>query len=135
MGGVQDHFMRMLELMARALGSALNKLIGLKQISPEDSYQFVKHHLQSELNFDLDHFLKMNDDELITYLTAKSFNTNHIETLSKILFELADTFQSKEEQDKLFIKSEILLNWVSATDKTYSIEREKIIEKIHQKIN
>ena len=57
MSEVPDHFMRMLELMARALGAALNKLIGLKQYTPEDSYNFMKQYLQSELNFDLDSLL------------------------------------------------------------------------------
>ena len=135
MSEVPDHFMRMLELMARALGAALNKLIGLKQYTPEDSYNFMKQYLQSELNFDLDSLLKTDNDLIITYLTSKSFHISHIETISKILFELAETMPDKTEQHNLYVKSKVLIDWVSETEKTYSVEREKFIDKIHQKIN
>jgi hypothetical protein len=116
------------------LGAALNKLIGLKQYTPEDSYNFTKQYLQSELNFDLNSFLKMDNDLIVSYLTNKSFNTTHIETLSRILYELAETIEEETEQQNLYTKSKLLINWVSRTDKTYSVEREKIVKKIQQKI-
>lgn len=135
MSNASDPFVRMIELMAKTLGYALNKLIGLKQSAPENSYNYINDYLQSELKFNLTHFLNTNNELITDYLSKKSFNTSHSETLAKILFELTDTIDDENEKINLLIKSKLILNWVSSKDKTYSLEREKLITLINSILN
>ena len=126
---ISDHFMRMLALMAIALG----KLIGLKQAGNiEGAIEYINEILQDELKINLKHLLKLNEVETLDLLQKKSYHTAEIEAFSKILIELVDTVADKDEKLNLLNKSYYLINWVISNDKTYSIERKKILAQIEK---
>ena len=130
MSNIEDQFMRLLELMARALGAYLNKLIGLKQISPEQARLFSNECLKGELNLSVKALSEIDNKALIELLSEKKYNNNHIELLAQFIFETADIVEDKNESQLLYHKAKFLLEYVSERDKTFSVERNKQLKKI-----
>jgi len=131
MSEVQDWFMLMLERMARALGLALSKLIGLKQENRlEEANEFIAQYLQSDFDLKISELLDVENEELVTYLQSNKFHNSHLETLAKILTEYAETLKNIEEQKNAYLKAEYLFHYLSTNDKTFSVDRQFYINKI-----
>ena len=128
MSEVADWFMLILERMARALGYALNKLIGLKQsVGIEASNEFIVHYLQTEFDLSITELLKIENNKFVEYLKTKHIHQSHLEIFSKILYETSETLTNKDEERNLLLKSQTILNYLNQTDKIYSIERQKFL--------
>ncbi len=134
MSNISDHFMKSLELMARALGSALNKLIGIKQYNMEDAYRFGCEYFKEETNIDFGQILVLTNDELISFFNGKSFTARHYELLATFLFELSETVELKEDELNILLKSKFLFAHTNSLDKAFSIERQNKIKIIEIKL-
>ena len=132
MSSIEDGFMRLLELMARVLGAYLNKLIGLKQISPEQARLYANECLQTELNLSVKDLSEISNETFVKQLIDKKYNSNHLELLTKFIYETAEIVEDSEEAKRLFNKAKFLLMYISEKDKTLSIERNKQLKRIDE---
>ena len=132
MASYTDPFMRMIELMAKALGIALNKLISLKQEGKiNEAIEATHHYLQTELNTTINKLSKIENEELIAFLKTKKIHQQHLENFAKLLTEYAEISHSENEKQKLYQQANYLLNYINEQDKTFSVERQNFINRIN----
>lgn len=134
MASYTDPFMRMIELMGKLLGSALNNLLKLKgEGRIIDAIESTRLCFENELHIDFEKLMSMQNEELIDYLKTKNIHQQHLENFAKLLIEYAEI--TNNNNLKLYEKAQYLLNYINQQDKTFSIERQNYLNKIKQHIS
>lgn len=122
--------LREIEKIALMLRLILGKLSGNKDnpaIAIERQFEETKELLFTELNFDLEKFLTLNESESVEYISYfKGNDPLNLELLAEIISELGLNGNNVDKRVCLQ-KAMQLYEFCSLTDKTYSIERENKI--------
>ena len=128
----EDYIKKMFDQMARILGNSIAKILNVQQLGLlSDGVESIKENLKIDANIDIDYLLTISNEEFINELKNKGVTDSNIELVSKILFEMGEREIDKVKQRSYFDKVKFLLEYLSATDKTFSIERQKHIQKIN----
>lgn len=129
----EDYLMREVAKIGAMLRAILGIMIRRKEnlaIAIEDVISETKDKLLTELNFDLDLFLTMNDKDSQEYLSKlKGFNAENLELLGDVLYQAG--LQGDAPAMKLYLEKSLHVYKISnSLVKTYSIERQEKISDI-----
>ena len=127
----EDYILREIEKIGIMLQMMIKKLVVTREKLPEQFYNQlgdIKTNL-AEMEFDLDLFLELNNQESSTYLSGfGTLNSRNIEYLGDLLKEMGT--RSEPYMDKNCLnKAVYLYEYCNTTERTFSVEREnKILE-------
>ncbi len=126
-----DYFLKQIDQLGRILGKILANLLNLKsQGEVIEIMEITSQSLKNELDLDLTELLNISNIELIKHLQEeKKFNTDHLEKIAEILFELGFVINT-DSKINILEKSLTLFDYLHHTSLTYSHDRIKKIEKI-----
>jgi len=135
MGIRQDYLKKQFDQMAKIIGKLLADLIGLKNDSRiTEAVSLVDKVFETDLHFNFDELLKVEDDKLINFLTKeKQFSLETIEGIANILFELGDAFEDKNKKQHYFKKAISLFQYLAKERKTVSFDFMIKINKMNEK--
>lgn len=131
----EDYLLKYLEKLSRVIAA----MLGFRDKGfPEDGLQLANETYKEMLNFDLDELAILPVEKFIETVRKEGYNSSHLELIAQITQETANSFlvQSKVMNAKSFyLKSLHLYYLLNEKDKTFSFEREKIIEELKNKAN
>tara|TARA_R110000868_G_scaffold37111_5_gene131416 strand:+ start:40765 stop:41187 length:423 start_codon:yes stop_codon:yes gene_type:complete len=137
----QDYIMRQVQQLTQVLNSILTQVLHLKKLESEESaVQYLDHEFLKELGFDLEEVLTIEDEEqLLSFLNKSGLNTENLNLLADILFEVADqNFENSDHHSKslrLFSQSLFMYNFIEKNENIYSIDRNLKISRIKDVLN
>lgn len=129
----KDYILREIEKIALILQAIRQKFLGgndNSSIKIENNIQQTKDMLFDELNFDVDKFMALSNDEIESYIGEfEGFNTENIDSLAKCISEIG--FADKSENSNVYLKKSLQLYELNRQkSKTFSFERENNISTI-----
>jgi len=131
--GQEDYLLKEIEKITLMLRLIFNRLTGNEEnlaITVERRFEETKEMLLTEINFDLDMFLRLSEPDSNEYLSRFKWNNpENIELLADILYRLGLNGKPGE-QIIYFRKALQLYEFCNLTDKTYSFVRESKISKV-----
>ncbi|MEQ9265421.1 MAG: hypothetical protein RLN81_09390 [Balneolaceae bacterium] len=137
----QDFIMRQIQQMTQVLNKILIQVLNLRKIDNQaETLNILNRELIEEVGFDIDEILSIKTEaELISFIKKTGFNTENLNILADILFEVAD--QGLEDPDKsevsikLFSMSLELYEYIEKSENIYSIDRNLKISMIKNILN
>lgn len=137
----QDFIMRQIQQMTQVLNKILIQVLNLRKIDNQaETLNILNRELVEEVGFDIDEILSIKTEaELISFIKKTGFNTENLNILADILFEVAD--QGLEDPDKsevsikLFSMSLELYEYIEKSENIYSIDRNLKISMIKNILN
>ena len=126
----KDYILREIEKIGMIISAIRQKLFGGQDrlaISLENHVDDAKGMLLNELNFDLDTFFLLDNEESNKYLIDfEGFNVENIERLAECISQIG--FSNKSDRSKKYLEKALQLYELSnLKSKTYSFERERNI--------
>jgi hypothetical protein len=116
------------------LSTAIEAIYGLRMDDEADKcLQLASETFLEMLDFDLDSIMKMELDAFLSAVEKWNYSISFLENSSKFIFEIAEVFKSmgrENEMQNLNEKGLLLLKYISQNDKTYSVEREELINQL-----
>ena len=130
----EDYLLKYLEKLSRVIAA----MVGFRDKGfPEDALRLVDETYKELLDFNLDELDVMPLERFIDLIKQKGYTSTYLETLAKLSFETANTFQTNENEDfahSFYLKTLHLYLMLNEKDKTFSFDREKLISDIKDKI-
>ncbi|GAB5409173.1 MAG: hypothetical protein BalsKO_15380 [Balneolaceae bacterium] len=132
----QDFIMRQIQQMTQVLNRILTQVLRIKNHEVQtDVLTYLDQELLKELSFDLDEILAVeSEEELLSFLKKSGLNSENLNILADILFEVAESkFEDLEQHSKsltLFSKTLFLYEFLEKSENIYSIDRNVKISKI-----
>ncbi len=132
----KDYIKKQIDQLGKVLGKLLFDLIGVNQSGKvADGVEISNEILKKELGIDLDKLLSIPNQCFVQILTNEfKFSNESLNYLAKVLFYLSEN-QSEEMKEKLLEKTLIIYHFLEFNEEVYSIERNKMITCIKQKLN
>jgi hypothetical protein len=131
---VEDYFIRYLEKFARALAL----IIGFREKgNPEESIRVANQFYDEYLDIPPHELSRISDDEFISAVQKQNYNQSILNYLPQITHETDKAYeiqQSKEKARSFFSISYKLYEMLTEKDKTYSLDRERIMEELSKKL-
>lgn len=126
-----DYFLKQIDILGRTLGKILANLLNLKsQGEIIEVIEITAQSLKSELDLNLNELLNTSNTNLIKFLQDdKKFNSDHLEKIAEILFELGSVVNNNIKINVLE-KSLTIYDYLNYKSLTYSHDRLMKIEKI-----
>ena len=126
-----DYFLKQIDILGRTLGKILANLLNLKsQGEIIEVIEITAQSLKSELDLNLNELLNTSNTNLIKFLQDdKKFNSDHLEKIAEILFELGSVVNNNIKINVLE-KSLTIYDYLNHKSLTYSHDRLMKIEKI-----
>lgn len=126
----KDFILREIEKTGQILIALRQMLFGGKDnpaINIEKQVDDAKGKLLKELNFDLNKFLHLDNEETNSYLNSiEGFNNENIEQLADYISQIG--FSKQFDESIIYLKKALqLFELINLKSKTYSIDREKKI--------
>ena len=121
----RDYIETMIEQMGLFLKRLLSDLIknnGTENI--DQTINSIEELFEKEFKISIQNIILQSENDFENFLLKNKFNSNHLESLSEILFQMS---LSKKNTEKNFIllkeKAVFLLDLVDSISNSYSIER------------
>ncbi|PWJ43809.1 hypothetical protein [Sediminitomix flava] len=128
----RDFLKDKIEQVGRVLGKMIANFMGAKsQGNTAQGIEISNQYLQTELDIDIDQILKLEKEDLKSYLTERNLTAEHLETLVSYLIELGDYHQDQQYYQKAIILNEI----ADEISNTLSLMRMGVTEQIKMKMN
>ena len=126
-----DYFLKQIDILGRTLGKILANLLNLKsQGEIIEVIEITAQSLKSELDLNLNELLNTSNTNLIKFLQDdKKFNSDHLEKIAEILFELGSVVNN-DIKINVLEKSLTIYDYLNHKSLTYSHDRLMKIEKI-----
>ncbi len=125
--------MRQIEQLGQVLAQMLAWLLGIrKKGGGSQGVEEIVQAYKSELDIDLEELIQIPEKDLITFLRRKNeYFETHLEIMADILHETALNYfrhERSEDGKNLLRKAIIILEYLQASSKDYSIDRMLKIE-------
>ena len=126
-----DYFLKQIDILGRTLGKILANLLNLKsQGEIIEVIEITAQSLKSELDLNLNELLNTSNTNLIKFLQDdKKFNSDHLEKIAEILFELGSVINN-DIKINVLEKSLTIYDYLNHKSLTYSHDRLMKTEKI-----
>jgi hypothetical protein len=126
-----DYFLKQIDILGRTLGKILANLLNLKsQGEIIEVIEITAQSLKSELDLNLNELLNTSNTNLIKFLQDdKKFNSDHLEKIAEILFELGSVVNN-DIKINVLEKSLTIYDYLNHKSLTYSHDRIMKVEKI-----
>jgi len=126
----EDYLLKYLEKLGRVVAA----MFGFREKGfPEDSLRLADETFKELLKLNIDELAIMPVDRFIEIVRAERYNSSYLESLAKIAYETAKSYLVQENQEKanlFFSKSLHLYYLLNEKDKTFSFEREMMIDEL-----
>lgn len=126
----EDYLQKYLEKLSRVIAA----MLGFRDKGfPEDALRLVEETYKELLDIDLEELAIMPVEKFIDIIKKASYSAQHLELLAQLTRETANSFSAKNESDiakGFYAKSLQLYYLLSEKDKTFSFEREEIIQQL-----
>lgn len=131
----EDYLLKYLEKLGRVIAA----MLGFREKGfPEDSLRLADETFKELLKFDIDELAIMPVEKFIEIVRAEKYNTSYLESLAQMTYETAKaclTQGNNEKANLFFSKSLHLYYLLNEKDKTFSFEREMMIDELKSKSN
>jgi len=128
----RDYLLRQIELMTQAFVSLIRRLLGLKELTEEETQQTTDEVLKEHLDISITQVLQTQLHEIVDFIIKrKGIHKSNIDLLAEILVINAKSRQETEQKVDLYKKALELYEWLDQSGDTYSMERHRKIEEIH----
>jgi len=129
----EDYLLKYLEKLSRVIAA----MLGFRDKGfPEDALRLADETFNELLNLRIDELLIMPIDKFVENIEKAGFTSTYLEALAKLLYETANSYQSKNEIELahvFYAKTLQIYYLLNEKDKTFSFEREMIITELNQK--
>jgi hypothetical protein len=126
----EDYLQKYLEKLSRVIAA----MLGFRDKGfPEDALRLVDGTYKELLDVDLDELAIMPVDEFIAKIKKESYTATHLELLAQLTRETAISYTSQNKTDLatiFYAKSLQLYYLLNEKDKTFSFEREQIMNQL-----
>ncbi len=127
----RDYLLRQIELMTQAFVSLIRRLLGLKELTEEETQQTTDEVLREHLDISITQILQTQLDEIVDFIIKrKGIHKSNIDLLAEILVINAKSRQETEQKVNLYKKALELYEWLDRSGDTYSMERHRKIKEI-----
>lgn len=131
----QDYLQRQIDRLARSLGIFLCQLLGhINKRKITEGIEMTDQFLKTELDFNIDEFVKIPAAVVLTYLQEKSFNNVSFLKFADIILLVADELENLQpgnaKSRNIYEKCMRIYEYLNNTDPNYSLERHFKIAKI-----
>ncbi len=126
----RDYLKDQIDQMGKVLAKILGDLMGLKtKNDPQRTLTHVDQELKTQVDFELENFLKMSADERRVYAEREVFAASNLETLAEILREMGAVASENSSNyvSDYFKAARDMLN--CADEKSGAISLERIQKK------
>lgn len=126
----RDYLKDQIDQMGKVLAKILGDLMGLKtKNDPQKTLAHVDQELKTQVDFELENFLKMSADERRVYAEREVFAASNLETLAEILREMGAVASENSSNyvSDYFKAARDMLN--CADEKSGAISLERIQKK------
>lgn len=134
----EDFIKRQIEQLSRVLGKILFDLVGLTKGNVADAIEVTNQAIRNELNLDIDEIINLPVDKTLDILiNEKKLSGTNLESFADILYQIANVTPPPQDNkaNKLFEKGLAIYEYLNATSKTYSLDRNFKIDKIKRTID
>lgn len=122
------------------LAIVLARLMGFKEANDhEPAISLIEDAYREIINLDLKTIKAMSPQELLDYLLEKQdLNLPTLEKMGELLMEEAYLYGNNRVSDLFFSRGQkalFLLNYVQDNDKTFSLTRKALIDRLQKKLS
>jgi len=129
----EDYLLKYLEKLSRVIAA----MLGFREKGfPEDSLRLADETFRELLKFDIDELAIMPIEKFNEAVRTEKYTTSYLEALAELAYETANAYIAQENNEKanlFFEKSLHLYYLLNEKDKTFSFEREMIIDELKGK--
>jgi len=128
----EDYLLKMLEKIQQLL----NFIFKLKQEEKsEEIFKISNEFISNNFDFSLKEFEEMDEKEFENHFNKLNLSKNYLEKVCELFVAITDEYyanNSTENMQNLSKKTLILYRILSEKDKTFSFDRESIIEELRK---
>jgi len=128
----EDYLLKYLEKLSRVIAA----MLGFRDNGfPEDGLRLAEVTFKEMIQFDLDELAVMPVEKFMERIRKEGYNSTYLEAISQLTHETAKSFQANGNDSNaknFFLKSLHLYYLLNEKDKTFSFEREAIIEELER---
>lgn len=129
----EDYLQKYLEKLSRVIAA----MLGFRDKGfPEDALRLVDETYKELLDVDLEELSIMPVEKFIAIIKRESYSATHLELLAQLTHETANSYFVKNEMSiakGFYAKSLQLYYLLNEKDKTFSFEREIIMQQLTEK--
>ena len=126
----EDYLQKYLEKLSRVIAA----MLGFRDKGfPEDALRLVDETYKELLDVDLDELAIMPVETFIAIIKKEFYSATHLELLAQLTNETAKSFSAKNDMTiakGFYAKSLQLYSLLNEKDKTFSYEREQIMDQL-----
>jgi hypothetical protein len=134
----RDYLLREIEKIGMMLRAIRQKLIGGSddlKITSRDRIEVAKEMLFNEMNFDLDNFLTLNQEESVEKIkSVEGLSEENLDYLAECIAHIGFMDESGKSETILH-KALYLYDYSSKESRTFSFDREQKIAEIKNRLN
>ena len=116
------------------LGQVLVAMLGLRGKGfPEESIRLADEAYTELLHLNIEDLKLMSNEKFAEFIENQNYSASYLEVLAELMYETAKSFDDKNDvqsANSFYGKSLQTYYLLSKKDKTFSFEREKIIEEL-----
>lgn len=132
----RDYLLRQIELMTQTLANLIRRLLGLKEITEEETQQETDEMLKENLNLSITDILNTPPDKIVDLiLSHEGIHETNIDLFAEILVINAKASKKGQRQRDLLKRALELYNWLDRKSGTFSIERHQKMNEINYLLN
>lgn len=128
----EDYLLKYLEKLSRVIAA----MLGLRDKGfPEDALRLADEIFTELLDFNTDELAVMPVDLFVETIRKGGYSATHLEIMAQLFHETAKSFFARgneENADLFYMKTLQLYYLLNEKDKTFSFEREMLIDDLRQ---
>jgi len=128
----EDYLLKYLEKLSRVIAA----MLGLRDKGfPEDALRLADETYKELLGFDVEELAIMPVEEFVELVRKHGYTSSHLEIMARLAHETANAMNTRadsENSNSFYEKTLQLYYLLNEKDKTFSFEREMIIDELKQ---
>jgi hypothetical protein len=128
----EDYLLKYLEKLSRVIAA----MLGLRDKGfPEDALRLADETYKELLGFDVEELAIMPVEKFVELIHKHGYTSSHLEIMARLAHETANALNTRtdsENSNSFYEKTLQLYYLLNEKDKTFSFEREMIIDELKQ---
>lgn len=128
----EDYLLKYLEKLSRVIAA----MLGLREKGfPEDALRLADETYKEMLGFDVEELAIMPVEKFVELVRKHGYTSSHLEIMARLAHETANAMNTRtdrENSNSFYEKTLQLYYLLNEKDKTFSFEREMIIDELKQ---
>ena len=128
----EDYLLKYLEKLSRVIAA----MLGLRDKGfPEDALRLADETYKEMLGFDVEELAIMPVEKFVELVCKHGYTSSHLEIMARLAHETANAMNTRTDNENstgFYEKTLQLYYLLNEKDKTFSFEREMIIDELKQ---